>query len=90
MKQNWVYILKCSNGSLYTGWTNDLKKRVKLHNEGKGAKYTRAFRPCELVYNECFDTKEEAMKREAEIKKLTRQQKELLIAKGINNHEVKD
>lgn len=61
---NYTYILKCKDDSLYTGWTNDLKKRITSHNAGKGAKYTKARRPVELVYYEEFQTREEAMKRE--------------------------
>lgn len=76
---NYTYILRCGDGSLYTGWTNNLKKRLEDHNLGHGAKYTRAHLPVMLVYYECFDTKEEAMKREAAIKKLSRSQKERLI-----------
>lgn len=71
----YTYILKCSDGSLYTGWTNDIKKRLKAHNEGRGAKYTRGRTPAELVYLEAFDTKEAAMKREAAIKKMSRAEK---------------
>lgn len=77
--KNYTYILECGDGTLYTGWTNDLKKRVKRHNEGKGAKYTRSRLPVKLVYQESFDTKQEAMKWEAQIKKLTRKKKLLLI-----------
>ncbi|MDO5589911.1 MAG: GIY-YIG nuclease family protein [Lachnospiraceae bacterium] len=76
---NYTYILKCADGSLYTGWTNDIEKRVKAHNEGKGAKYTKYRRPVELVYYETFQTKQEAMRREYEIKHLPRKKKELLI-----------
>ena len=72
---NYTYILKCSDGSLYTGWTNDLEKRIRAHNEGKGAKYTKSRRPVSLAYHETFQTKEEAMRREWEIKQMTRQQK---------------
>ena len=61
---NYTYMLKCSDGTLYTGWTNDLEKRVEAHNSGKGAKYTKARRPVELAYYEEFETKEQAMKRE--------------------------
>lgn len=71
----YTYVLKCSDGSLYTGWTNDMKKRLKAHNEGKGAKYTRGRTPAELVYLEEFDTKEAAMRREAAIKKMSRAEK---------------
>ena len=76
---NYTYILKCKDDSLYTGWTNDLKKRITSHNAGKGAKYTKARRPVELVYYEEFQTREEAMKREYSIKQLSRKEKEALI-----------
>ena len=69
---NYTYILKCKDGSLYTGWTNDLEQRVAAHNTGKGAKYTKARRPVELVYFEEFETKEQAMKREYAIKQMAR------------------
>ena len=79
---NYAYILQCGDGSYYAGWTNDLKKRLEDHNLGRGAKYTRAHLPVILVYYESFETKEEAMRREREaaIKKLSRSQKERLIA----------
>ena len=73
-------MLKCSDGTLYTGWTNDLEKRVEAHNSGKGAKYTKARRPVELAYYEEFETKEQAMKREYAIKQLGRREKQELIA----------
>lgn len=76
---NYTYILKCSDNTLYCGWTNCLEKRLEAHNAGKGAKYTKGRRPVKIVYYEIFDTKEEAMKREAFIKKLTRSEKEKLI-----------
>lgn len=76
---NYTYILKCRDGSLYTGWTNDIEKRIKAHNEGRGAKYTKSRRPVELVYYEEFDTKEDAMRREYVIKHLSRRKKEMLI-----------
>ena len=76
---NYTYILKCSDGSLYTGWTNHLEERIRAHNEGRGAKYTRSRRPVELIY-EKMETKEEAMRREYAIKRLDRQQKLELIA----------
>ena len=76
---NYTYVLKCKDDSLYTGWTNDLKKRITSHNAGKGAKYTKARRPVELVYYEEFQTREEAMKREYAIKQLSRKEKEALI-----------
>lgn len=77
---NYTYILKCKDGSLYTGWTNNLEKRIKDHNAGKGAKYTKSRRPVELVYYEIFDTKEEAMKREYAVKQLSRTKKIQLIS----------
>ena len=80
----YVYILRCADGSLYTGWTNDLEKRMAAHNSGTGGKYTRSRRPVTLVYHECFDTKEEAMRRERAIKQLTRTQKLTLI--GGDHH----
>ncbi|RGH14253.1 GIY-YIG nuclease family protein [Ruminococcus sp. AF12-5] len=77
---NYTYMIKCSDGTLYTGWTNDLEKRVEAHNSGKGAKYTKARRPVELAYYEEFETKEQAMKREYAIKQLGRKEKQKLIA----------
>ena len=76
---NYTYILRCSDGTLYTGWTNDLEKRIASHNDGTGGKYTRARRPVELVYHEAFETKQEAMSREWRIKHMSRQDKEKLI-----------
>lgn len=78
---NYTYIVSCKDGSLYTGWTKDLERRVKAHNEGKGAKYTKSRRPVKLVYYEEFETKKEAMRREYEIKQLSRREKEQLIRK---------
>lgn len=75
----YTYMVQCSDGALYTGWTNDLKKRLEKHNAGKGARYTRGRLPVKLVYYEVFATKSEAMKREAQIKKLSRKQKLLFI-----------
>lgn len=79
-KQNVTYILRCSDKTLYTGWTNNIENRLKAHNKGKGGKYTRTRIPVELVYLETYETKQEAMSREAQIKQLTRRQKEALIA----------
>lgn len=78
-KKVYTYILECSDKSLYCGWTDDIEKRVKTHNEGKGAKYTKARLPVKLVYFEEFYTKSEAMKREAAIKKMNRKDKLKLI-----------
>lgn len=77
---NYTYILECKDHTLYTGWTNDIEKRLKAHNEGNGAKYTKSRRPVKLVYLEEFETKEAAMKREYAIKHMTREKKESLIA----------
>ena len=76
---NYTYIVKCSDETFYTGWTNDLEQRIEMHNSGKGAKYTKARLPVELVYYEAFDTKEEAMSREWHIKSLSRSEKQKLI-----------
>ncbi len=76
---NYTYILECHDGSLYTGWTNDLERRVREHNAGKGAKYTKSRRPVILVYFEEFETKEEAMSREYAIKHLKRKEKLKLL-----------
>jgi putative endonuclease len=81
MNENYTYILRCADGTYYCGWINNLDRRLKAHNEGKGAKYTRSRRPVALVYYEAFSTKEEAMRREYEIKQLPRKKKEELIFK---------
>lgn len=81
MDKHYVYILKCKDNSLYTGWTTDIEKRLKAHNSGKGAKYTKSRKPVELVYKEEFDNKSDALRREAAIKSLTRSQKLELINK---------
>ncbi len=78
---NYVYMIRCKDGSLYTGWTNNLEKRFKNHCKGKGAKYTRGRGPLELVYYEVFEDKREAMRREYEIKQLKKSEKEKLIEK---------
>jgi putative endonuclease len=72
-------MVECKDHTLYTGWTNDLEKRLKAHNEGKGAKYTKTRRPVRLVYYETFATKEEAMRREYRIKRLSRKEKLQLL-----------
>lgn len=86
-EKNYVYVLRCADGTLYTGWTNDLEKRIKTHNEGKGAKYTRSRRPVELVYCECFETRREALRREGEVKRLRRTEKERLFEAAPKNME---
>ena len=82
-KLNYTYILECKDGTYYTGWTNNLEKRLKDHNEGRGAKYTKARLPVSLIYHEKFQTKEEAMRREYAIKHMTRSEKESLIKAPI-------
>ena len=77
---NYVYIIKCKDDSLYTGWTNNLQKRFKDHCNGKGAKYTRGRGPLELVYYEEYEDKKDAMKREYKIKQLSRVEKIKLIS----------
>ena len=81
---NYTYILECKDGTYYTGWTNNLEKRMKEHNEGKGAKYTKARRPIKLVYFETFESKIDAMKREYAIKQMKRSEKIKLIS-SIND-----
>ena len=76
----WVYILRCADGTLYTGSTNDLDRRLAAHNAGRGAKYTRARRPVALVYREEAADKSAALQREAALKKLARAAKLRLIA----------
>lgn len=78
-KSAYCYMVECADGTLYTGYTTDVLRRVKTHNAGKGAKYTKNRRPVRLVYQEKFSSKNEAMRREACIKKLTREEKLTLI-----------
>ena len=78
--RNYVYLLRCADGTLYFGWTTDLVARLEAHNSGKGAKYTRARRPVELVYSEEYEDRHEALSREWHIKRLSRQEKLALIA----------
>ncbi len=77
---NFVYILRCGDGSLYTGWTKDLEKRLAAHASGKGAKYTRSHLPVELVYSESYASSHEAMSRERQLKALSRREKLALIS----------
>ena len=73
---NYVYIVECSDGTWYTGWTNDLEHRMQAHNSGQGAKYTRSRRPVRLIYSEEYETATLARRREYAIKQMTRTQKE--------------
>lgn len=76
---NYTYMVRCRDGSLYTGWTNHLEERVRAHNEGNGAKYTKSRAPVRLVYYEEYDSKIDAMKREYAIKQLSKKEKEALV-----------
>ena len=77
-----VYILQCRDGSLYTGYAKDLKARLKVHAQGRGSKYVKSRMPFRLVYSESAETKSEAMRRENQIKSLTRQEKIELVRSG--------
>lgn len=79
---NYAYLLLCADGTLYAGWTNNLRQRLRAHNAGTGAKYTRARRPVRFVYAEPFATKEEAQKRECQMKKMRRHARLSLIRSG--------
>ncbi|WP_435177081.1 GIY-YIG nuclease family protein [Halorussus sp. AFM4] len=79
MPDHWVYIVECADGSFYTGYTTDVARRVREHDRGEGAKYTRGRAPVELAYREGFDSKSAAMSREHEIKQLSRAAKERLV-----------
>lgn len=79
---NYVYLLRCADDTLYCGWTTDLEHRVRVHNSGRGAKYTRSRTPVKLVYFEEFEDRKEALSREWHLKRLTREQKLALIRNG--------
>ena len=85
-----VYILRCSDNSLYTGWTTEPANRLVAHNTAKGAKYTKSRLPVIMVYCEQVADKSQALKREIEIKKLKKLKKELLIAKSPYSAEIED
>ena len=78
-RKNYMYILECCDKTLYTGWTNDLEKLMKAHNAGTASKYTRSRLPVKLCYWEAFETRQEAMSREAAVKRMTRAEKLKLI-----------
>ena len=84
----YTYMLECRDGSLYTGWTNNLEKRVACHNAGKGGKYTASRLPVNLVYYETFETKQEAMRREYAIKQLSRKEKIKLVGNQKSENEL--
>lgn len=79
MTNSYVYIVECSDGSLYTGWTNRPLQRIQAHSEGRGAKYTKGRGPVKLVYLEALEDKSAGLIREAKIKKLTKEKKQQLI-----------
>ncbi|UPV75517.1 GIY-YIG nuclease family protein [Halorussus limi] len=79
MSVHWAYVIECADGSFYTGYTTDVERRVREHDRGEGAKYTRGRTPVELVHAEEFETRSAAMSREYEIKQLSRRQKERLV-----------
>ncbi|MBR0384352.1 MAG: GIY-YIG nuclease family protein [Eubacteriaceae bacterium] len=86
-KKFYTYMLRCADDSLYVGYTVNLERRLKTHNAGKGAKYTRSRLPVTLAYAECFDNKHDAMSREANLKKLRHQERERLI---LEHQHVRD
>lgn len=79
MTDHWVYVVRCRDDTLYTGYTTDVERRVEEHNAGEGARYTRGRTPVELVHRERFASRSAAMRREHEIKSLTRRGKERLV-----------
>ena len=83
-KVNYTYMVLCKDNTLYTGWTNDLEKRLAAHNAGTGAKYTKTRRPVRMVYAEEHEEKRDAMRREAQIKRLSRGEKVALISSAQN------
>ena len=84
----YVYLLRCADGTLYTGFTNDLARRLAAHNAGRGAKYTRGRRPVELVYWESFSNKSSALRRENAIKQLPRRQRLTLIQSSVPSPQI--
>lgn len=82
-KKAYMYVVECADGTLYTGYTTNVERRIKTHNSGKGAKYTRSRLPVKLIYQESFDSKEAAMSAESYFKQKTRQQK----LKYIEEHQ---
>jgi putative endonuclease len=87
-EQHYFYVLTCRDGSFYGGYTNNLERRIKLHNEGKGAKYTRGRGPVTLTYFQRFSTKVEAMRAEYQFKHLSRKQKMEFLVKEIGDYDV--
>lgn len=86
--KHYFYVLLCSDGTLYGGYTKDVERRLRQHNEGKGAKYTRCRRPVSLVYRKVFRTKSEAMKAEYQFKKWPRTKKMAFLKKELGDDDV--
>ena len=86
---NYVYLLRCADGTLYCGWTTDLEKRLVAHNSGRGAKYTRSRRPLALAYAEAYEDRHDALSREWHIKRMSREEK-LRLVKGFEENRVAD
>ena len=82
---NYVYLLRCADNTLYCGWTTDLNARLKAHNSGNGAKYTRSRLPVELIYQEEYEDRHEALSREWHLKRMSRAEKERLIRNPYGN-----
>lgn len=85
--ENWAYLLRCADGSFYAGWTNDLEKRLAAHNAGAGAKYTRGRRPVALAWAQGYETKSQAMQREAQLKRMPRAKKMALVQEYAKSKE---
>ena len=83
---NYVYLLRCADGSLYCGWTTDPEARLAAHNSGRGAKYTRSKLPVKLVYTEAYEDRHEALSREWHIKRMSHAEKEKLVSCQQNRH----
>lgn len=81
---NYVYLLRCADGTLYCGWTTDLSARIKAHNSGRGAKYTRSRLPVALIYSESYENRHDALRREWQLKQLSREEKLALIADTVS------
>ena len=82
---HWVYVLRCSDGTLYTGYTTDLSRRMTQHNMGKAAKYTKGRGPVEIVFSDRYKSKGGALKEELRIKKMSREAK-LALCRGYKSH----
>ena len=82
MSDHYVYVLECADGTFYTGYTTDVERRVREHDDGEGARYTRGRTPVELVHSEAYDSRSAAMSREYELKQLSRAEKERLVERS--------